>query len=92
MNKNLRYYKISEPELRELIINANYYLALEAGGVDNWDWYSESIHDFISMCSDVDSVEYEDMEEIVEAELAQYPICTCQEQLSSFDELMKDLP
>ena len=88
----MRYFRISEPELRELIINANYYLALEAGGVDNWEWCSESVHSFIDMCSDVDSVEYEDMEEIVEAELCNYPICTCQEQPSTFDELMKNLP
>ncbi len=77
MNKNLRYYRISEPDLRELITAANYYFALEGGGVDNWEWHGESIHDFIDMCSDTDNIKYEDMEEIVEAELTQYPICTC---------------
>lgn len=39
-------YLISESELRDLL-NAYYTLAaLEAGGVDNWSWYSESISDF----------------------------------------------
>ena len=87
----MRYFRISEPDLRELIINANYYLALESGGVDNWDWYSESVHSFIDMCSDVDFTEYESMEEIVEAELTNYQICTCKEQPSTFDDLVRSI-
>ena len=87
----MRYFRISEPDLRELIINANYYLALEAGGVDNWEWYSESVHSFIDMCGDVDFTEYESMEEIVEAELTNYKICTCKEQPFTFDEFVKNL-
>ena len=54
------------------------YNALEAGGVDNWDWYGESIHDFIDACSDIDGVQYEDMEEIVEASLCTYEQCICE--------------
>ena len=39
-------YLISESELRDFI-NAYYTLAaLEAGGVDNWSWYGESINEF----------------------------------------------
>ena len=79
MNKNLRYYRISEPDLRELLMAAYTYNALEAGGVDNWHWFSESIHDFIDACSDIDEVHYEDMEEIVESSICQFPICECRE-------------
>ena len=42
-----KYYKISEEELRDLL-DAYYRLtALEHGGVDSWDWYSDSMEDFI---------------------------------------------
>lgn len=29
----------------DLFLSAQRYRALEAGGVDNWDWYSESMKD-----------------------------------------------
>ena len=40
--------KISESDLRQLLISSYTLLALEGGGVDNWSWYSESIHDFLN--------------------------------------------
>jgi len=43
-----KWYKVSESELRELIHDSIKLCALEAGGVDNWEWYSDSIHDFLA--------------------------------------------
>ena len=40
------WYKISKEELVELLYNNFKLMALESGGVENWDWYSESINDF----------------------------------------------
>lgn len=77
MSKELRYYRISAPALRELLMYAHSYLALEGGGVDNWEWCGESIQDYIKDCSVIDFVHYENMEEIVEADLANYEECHC---------------
>lgn len=43
----MKYYAISEDELRELIHDSMKLCALESGGVDNWVGYSESINDFV---------------------------------------------
>lgn len=31
---------------KSLVLEANYYRALEQGGVDNWDWYGYSYTDY----------------------------------------------
>ena len=41
-----KYYKISESSLRELIEQAMRYIALENGGVDNWEWHDLSIRNY----------------------------------------------
>lgn len=40
-----RYRKISEGALRVLLQESAELNALQNGGVDNWEWYSESLHD-----------------------------------------------
>ena len=80
MNKNLRYYRISEPDLRELLMGAYTCEALNNGGVDNWAWCGESIRDYVDACSDIDGVHYEDLEEVVEASLCNYEQCVCKVQ------------
>ena len=57
---------------------AHMYCALEAGGVDNWEWCGQSIQDYIDECSTIDFVHYEDIEEIVEADIANFSICICE--------------
>ena len=37
----MRYVRISVPRLAELLRNEAELLALQAGGVDNWDWYGD---------------------------------------------------
>lgn len=68
----MKYYKISETVLRELLLQSYLYCALEAGGVDNWEWAGDSIQDFIAGSSNVDGTEYEDMDAIVEADLKNF--------------------
>ena len=41
------YYEVEEQELKRLIENALLYEALMWGGVNKWEWYGESINDFI---------------------------------------------
>lgn len=43
----MKYYKIAEDELLNLIEFNMRLCALEAGGVDNWEWYSVSLDNFI---------------------------------------------
>lgn len=42
----MKYYAVSEDELRELIHDSMELCALENGGVDNWGGYCESIDAF----------------------------------------------
>ena len=37
----MRYVRISVPRLAKLLRNETELLALQAGGVDNWDWYGD---------------------------------------------------
>jgi len=41
-----KQYLVNESELIELLCDSFKLVALESGGVDNWDWYSQSIADF----------------------------------------------
>ena len=40
------YIAISVEEYQELLASSMKLCALEGGGVDNWEWYGESLHDF----------------------------------------------
>lgn len=39
----MKYRLVPEEELMRLISDQMVLVALEQGGVDNWDWYSESL-------------------------------------------------
>lgn len=70
------YRKIEENTLRRLLIAGHNYCALEHGGVDNWDQYGESIHDYVSDCIVIDGQYYDSIEDIAEADLKSYDILT----------------
>ena len=50
-----KLYVLSENELKLLLEYKAELNALESGGVDNWDWYSESIHESEDWDSDRDT-------------------------------------
>ena len=56
-------YIVSESELVKLLEAEAVLNALEAGGVDNWDWYEESINESLN------GTDYETVGEFVENEL-----------------------
>lgn len=70
------YRKIEENALRQLLVAAHNYWALEHGGIDNWDWYGESVHDYVSDCIVADEQYYDSIEDISEADLKSYDILT----------------
>lgn len=41
----MRYFKISEDQLRDFIESSNLLDALMAYGVDNWDGYEEAVNE-----------------------------------------------
>ena len=43
-----KFFKITEKRLKELLASEAKLIALESGGVDNWGWYGDSIHDFFA--------------------------------------------
>lgn len=91
MSKDVRYYQISEPDLRDLLMAAHIYHALAAGGVDNWEGAGESVVNYIQECGIIDFVHYEEMEEIVEADIANFPVCNCdRSSLETFLECLED--
>jgi hypothetical protein len=80
MNETM--YMISESELKDLLTGYYTLMALEHGGVDNWEGYGWSIRDFIkdwllSMeatfgCDMSDRVYKFTIEDIAEYELGEY--------------------
>ena len=57
----MKYYKISETELKYLIRCRAELEALESGGVDNWSWYGDARTDYLEdYFSDRDPEWFED--------------------------------
>ena len=67
-----KYYKVSESELRELIHDSMMFCALQNGGVDNWEWYGESIHHFLEENAIQDEDEYDIAERILNENYVKY--------------------
>ena len=63
---------VMEQDLHRLCEKAIRYDALEAGGVDNWPFYSEAISTYINDCSIIDEINYKTLKDIMEADLAYY--------------------
>lgn len=73
---------IGEKDLLELLESHYRLAALESGGVDNWEWYSDSCADFVNDymhdngIKNPEDVEIEDFwfEDIARDMIDQYPI------------------
>lgn len=61
-----KVYVIYENELKELLHDSLKLMALENGGVDNWEWYGDSLNDFLNSNGE------EDFYKIAEKELSNY--------------------
>ena len=57
-----RKFIISEKRLRSLLEDELRLIALDAGGVDNWSWYGDSICDFIQ-----DTIKENDLDPDIES-------------------------
>lgn len=43
--RDIEYVTITKQEYDSLVNDKRWRLALESGGVDNWEWYSESLQE-----------------------------------------------
>ena len=59
------YVKIPLTEFQELLEKEIQLDALECGGVDNWEWYSESFKEAAYNAGTVNGVAFRDYEEYV---------------------------
>lgn len=57
---------ISRDELKEMHESCMLMDALRGGGVDNWEWYSESISDYLKFINEDNGTDYQDFDEAVE--------------------------
>lgn len=65
------YCLVPKDELKDLLYDSLKLQALECGGVDNWDWYGDSVRDFIDAAKvdynipeDDDDFDISDMAEV----------------------------
>ena len=61
-----KYFIVPESDLRRLINQSNHYEGLDWGGVDNWEWYGDSLHDYL------ENQHVEDFDELTELDLARF--------------------
>ena len=62
----MKKYIIEEEDLRELLNGYLQFIALDEGGVDNWEWCGESCYDFL------EAEGVEDFDELVDKEIVNY--------------------
>lgn len=72
----MKYFKISEAELRDCLLAVNKLACLELDGVDNWSWYMESRKAFIAEClgKTVEEVKENDLdfEDVVDLDIKNF--------------------
>ena len=68
------YHLIEEKELIEILTGYYTFLALEAGGVDNWQWAGESVRDFVQACIEEQNQYFDSIEDIAKDDIKRYPL------------------
>ena len=68
------YHLIEEKELIEILTGYYTFLALEAGGVDNWEWAGDSIRDFVQACIEEQNQYFNSIEDIAKDDIKRYPL------------------
>lgn len=80
-----KLFIVSEDEMMRLLNSYNILLALEAGGVDDWDWYGCSLSNFLKIFID-QHPEVCDIEDIDYNIIAMYDMANYR----TLDELITD--
>lgn len=61
-----KYYKVNENTMRELYYDHLLLMALQNGNVENWEWYGESIHDFLQESAELGQTLWDIVDEDLE--------------------------
>ena len=73
-----KYRLVKEDELRFMLRGYLKYLALQSGGVDNWEWYGESLGDFVETWAKEKGLDLEEddygFDDIVEEDLERFTL------------------
>lgn len=70
----MRYYKISDFDLIDLL-EASYILAaLIAGGVEDWEWYDRSCEDFLNEINEETNFDYVDFREVAGDDISSFEL------------------
>lgn len=70
----MKYYIIEESRLKELLEIEARLAALEYGGVDNWEWYGESLSHYLDEYCEWNSINRNryDYDKLAEEDLSGY--------------------
>lgn len=66
----MKKYIVTEEYLRSLIESEMLNIALDDAKVFDWTYYQNAVIDFIDKCSKEDGVDYRNLKQIVDAEMA----------------------
>ena len=77
MSKATKYYLVTEDDLKTLLRESFELNALQSGGVDNWEWFSDSIADSLKDYNTFYSTNHETIDEIVEDDIKNFKHIIC---------------
>ena len=60
------YVLVPKEEFDDMVTNYITMLAGISGGVDNWEWWSESIDNFIDMCNEGNGTNFTNIDEVID--------------------------
>lgn len=63
---NKEYVLVPKSEFQDLVSGYLYMNAGDNGGVDNWEWWGESINDFIKSYNEGNDTNFKGMNEVIE--------------------------
>ena len=79
MNNKQEYVLVPKDIFQEMVEKYLYMLAGEAGGVDNWEWWGESIEDFIADYNGANKTQFDYMSDIIKDYANSYETITREE-------------
>lgn len=77
----MKYYKIPESELIELLASEHYLCALLGGGVGSWEWHEAAVKEYIKEYITKNNLEYSfsdlEFDDLGKDSLKHYEVIEC---------------
>lgn len=74
------YVLVPKDEFLDMVEKYLYMLAGDVGGVDNWEWWGESISAFVNFYNEGNKTNFKYMDEVVEDYANSYETITQEEE------------